>query len=389
MSISIKSKVKDEDTGARIVKVRLSSSKSFETPTRSITSTEHNYKVATIDKIVSSAGLGQGPSTTFENEIVQISKQSNLEQLHRFLKRNGTFNNAKKDIVAMKNAYSDKFIIFYPQFTKKMLYEQKQSIGIENLKTLVDLQTNACQLDNITLPESNPNQSFEKFKNDLSSLSKRALAYGGKEIIPYLDMGMGNTDSELFAKKYDYLIDSGYPIIGTVYRSYNQNYPNFRYLQDKDDDVLIICSGVGRYWQSNWTTAQLHIPNFWGIDITSLDSRSVPVSIDEKPVNDIKRFDKESLGIIKLQDHEDIYGDNLNCNCPVCSGKDLDGFKTGYSIDSDGKIDTTLLDKFCKLHEVYASTNEFDNERKFIEQSDSRTYINSHKYLSDFFDKNR
>jgi len=79
MSISVKSKIKDEDTGARIVKVRLSSSKSFETPSRSITSTEHNYKVATIDKIVSSTGLGQGPSTTFENEIVQISKQSNLE----------------------------------------------------------------------------------------------------------------------------------------------------------------------------------------------------------------------------------------------------------------------------------------------------------------------
>ncbi|MCK4797416.1 MAG: hypothetical protein KAT05_08545 [Spirochaetes bacterium] len=388
MSISVKLKTKDEETGAKVIDVKISSSQSFKSPTRSLTSTEHNYKVAVIDKIVSSAGLGQGPSTAFENEIFQVSKQFNLEQLHRYLKLNGTFNNAKKNIVALKNAYVNKFIIFYPQFTKKMLFDEKQHIGIENLKTLVDLQTIGCQLENITIPESNPNQNFNNFKKDLTFLSNRAETYGCKNLIPYLDMGMGGNDSELFANKYNYLIDSGYPIIGVAYRSINQHYPNFRYLQERADDVLIVGSDVGRYWQSNWTTAQLHIPNFFGIDVTSLGSKASP-GIERKPIDEIKRFDKDSLGIIKLGEHESIFGEHLNCNCPVCTGKTLSEFKTQYSVDSNGGTDTSILDKFCKLHEVYSSTDEFNNERKFIEENDTRTYINNHEYLSAFFNKNK
>lgn len=395
MSIDVKSKTKDEATGARIVRVKLSSSNSFETPTRSATSTEHNYKIQVIDKIASSCGLGQGPTTSFENEIFQISKLHDIGQLQRFLKKNGTFNNAKKEVVAKKKAYDDKFVIYYPAFSKKMFYEENRQLGIENLTTLIDFQVTACNLDNISIPESYPNQSFDDFKKDLQILSKRAVGHGGKQIIPYLDMGMKR---ELLIEKYRYLIDSGYPIIGTVYRSLNQHYPNFRYLQGRDDDVLIISSGVNRYWQSNWTTAYIHVPNFWGIDVTSLDSRPAPPEKDEygnylpreqKPLDDIKRFDQNSLGIIKLKDHEDNYGTDLNCTCAVCNGKNLDEFKSEYCIDAKGNIDTNILDNFCKLHETYASTSEFDNERKFIKQNDSKTYIDYHQFLNECIKKNK
>ncbi len=395
MSIDVKSKSKDWDTGARIVRVKLSSSNSFETPTRSITSTEHNYKIKTIDKIASSFGLGQGPSTSFENEILQISKSHDIEGLQRFLKKNGAFNSAKREVVAKNKAYFDKFVVYYPIFTKKMLYEQNQRLGIENLITLIDFQVHACKLENITIPESHPNQTFDNFKKDLSSLSKRALAHGGKQIIPYLDMGMS---SELFTAKYKYLIDSGYPIIGTVYRNLDENYPNFRYLQKMDDDVLIIGSGVNRYWQSNWTTAYMHVPNFWGIDVTSLESKPVVpkkdkfgnyIPIEQKPIDEIKRFDQTSLGIIKLKTHEDSYGKDLNCDCAVCSGKNLDEFKAEYSRDPAGNIDTAILDDFCKLHETYSSRSEFDIERKFIEQNESKAYIDSHQYLKECIEKNK
>ncbi len=119
--------------------------------------------------------------------------------MQRFLKENGAFNSAKRDVIAKKKAYDDKFVVYYPIFSKKMLYEQNQQLGIENLITLIDFQVHACKLENITIPESHPNQSFDNFKKDLSSLSKRALAHGGKHIVPYLDMGM---DRELFATKY-------------------------------------------------------------------------------------------------------------------------------------------------------------------------------------------
>lgn len=389
MSISVKLKFKDENTGARIVKTRISSSKSFLTPTRTITSTEHNYKVDVANAIVSSAGLGQGPSTAFENDIFQISKQLNPDTLSRYLKHNGTFNNSRKDIVAKKNAYEDKFIIFYPKFTKKMLFDDKVHIGMDNLKTIIDLQVESG-LEYVTIPESNPNQNFEAFKSDLEGLSKRAFSRGAKQVIPYLDMGMGTKEnSDIFTKKYDYLIDCGFPIIGTVFRSIAQNYPNFRYLEQSDDDVLRVCSGVSRFWQSNWTTSQLHIPNLWGLDVCSLDSQPVPGGIEHKNVADIKRFDKETLGILKLKDHNDNYGDELNCTCPICQGKTYDDFIEEYVTDSEGVINTNQLDKICKLHETYASTKEFENERSFIKQSDSLAYIDSHEHLSTFYNKSK
>ncbi len=165
-----------------------------------------------------------------------------------------------------------------------------------------------------------------------------------------------------------------------------------------DDDVLIICSGVNRYWQSNWTTAYMHVPNFWGIDVTSLESKPIVpkkdkfgnyIPIEPKPIDDIKRFDQISLGIIKLEDHEDSYGMDLNCDCAVCNGKNLDDFKVKYSSDSEGNIDTTILEDFCKLHETYASTKEFDNERKFIEQNESKTYVDDHQFLDEYIQKNK
>jgi len=379
--INVKSRYKDHDTGARVVEVRLSSANSFETPTRSITSTEHRYKVAINDRLVSTAGLGQGPQTAFPNEIFQISKEHDIEQLRRFAHQNGVFHTAKKDVVALKNAYVDKFLIYYPIFTKKMLYTDNRVIGRENLKTLIDFQVIAAGLTNVSIPESHPNQPFDTFTADLEALSRRAEAYGATQIIPYLDMGM---EADLFKQKYEFLINSGYPIIGTAYRSYTQHYPNFRLLQQKDDDVLLVSSGVDRYWHSNWTTAFMHIPNFWGLDITSLESRPTPVAIDPKPILKIKRFDQNSIGIITLGKHNETYGNELHCNCPVCNGKNLDDFIHDYSHDINNNADTHVLDKFCKLHETYASTNEFNNQRPFIKHNETKEYIESHHFINEF-----
>lgn len=392
MSIEVKSIIKDDDSGARVLRVKLSSSVSFETPTRTITSTEHRYQGSTIDKIKGSYGLGQGPDITFKNPIVQTSKEHTIPQLERFLKMNGTFDRAKKDVVSISNAYPDKFVIYYPSFTKKMFYIENQKIGIENLKTIIDFQIINCQIANVSIPESHPNQSFDDFKRDLNNLSKRAEAYGSREIIPYLDLGM---DNDLFQQKYGYIIDSGYPVLGLAYRNVTENYPNFRQLQDSDDDILRICSGVDRYWRSDWTTSFMHLPNFWGMDIVSVDSRAAVPKLDPegkpipiiKPIEKVKLFDKDQLGLLQLSEHEKIYHNDLNCNCPVCSGKTLDQFISEYSTDDAGNTSSHILDKFCKVHEIYASYGEFDNEKEYLKQSDSESYIKEHAYLNSYFEK--
>ena len=69
--------------------------------------------------------------------------------------------------------------------------------------------------------------------------------------------------------------------------------------------------------------------------------------------------------------------------------KNLDEFNSEYSRDAKGNIDTEILDHFCKLHETYASTSEFENERKFIKQNDSKTYIDYHEFLNDCITKNK
>lgn len=384
MSIKVKQLTKDYDAGARIVDVRISSSKSFKTPNRSLTSTEHNYR----NKAVLTSGLGLGKSISFENEIMQISKQHDIPQLRKFLKKNGTLKNARKDVLSKVNSYSDKLTLYYPRFNKTIpvadgtgkIKNERMTIGIENLRTLVDFQI-LCELENISILESNPNQKFDVFLNDFKSLSKRAFSYGTKNIVPFLDLEM---DNELFKLKYEYFIDSGTPIIGLINRSFISNYPNYRYLQNREDDVLLYCAGVDRYWRSNWTTAYMHLPQYFGIDVVGLESKSPNQPIPEKPIEKIKRFDSETLGIIQLDEQQSRYDENLNCNCPVCSGKTLNQFIEEYS---NGYTDSTLLDKYCKLHETYSSREEFNDERKFIQESDSLSYINEKEYLVPAYSK--
>ncbi len=359
---------KDESTGIRTIKVKTSQS-SFTTPSRTLTSTEHNYRTGAI---LPDVGLGSGISISFENPTFEITKQHTIEQMEKFTKKNGALHNAQRDVKAKLNCYEDKFRIYYPRFNKGT------KIDFKHLRTLIDFQTIFCEMDTVSILEQHPDQNVDSFSKDLNFLSQQAYAQEAKTVIPYIDFAM---DNNLFIRKYRLLKDMGFKVIGFTNRSLKTYYPNYRFIREQNDDIWLHCSGINRYWQSNWTTSQIHMLQLFGLDTFSLESKCA-ICPKPKPIEEIKRFDSNTMGIISIEDFRKRYHNDLNCNCPVCVNKKLNDYISEYSIDRTGVENTNLLDKYCKLHETYCSEKEFTKSQRFIKNNEGKHYIESKEYLN-------
>jgi hypothetical protein len=69
--------------------------------------------------------------------------------------------------------------------------------------------------------------------------------------------------------------------------------------------------------------------------------------------------------------------DNLNCNCPVCSSKNLDKMINEYTKDYKKIENISFLNIWYKIQDVNPSFNEFDIGRKTIMDNSYKGYINN------------
>ena len=67
---------------------------------------------------------------------------------------------------------------------------------------------------------------------------------------------------------------------------------------------------------------------------------------------------------------------NLKCECPACSEKNLNELaKDLEKYANKNKSLRSAVGDFSKVHEVYASTDEFEKSRKRIKEGDLKAYF--------------
>lgn len=352
--------------GARNIKIKTDKG-IFETPNRAVISTEGNYK--------KQVRLLDDP---FLNPLFESVGHFSTDTLHSLHTRNGPFAKRKTALSSQVRAYSapDMITKFFPQMKKNSI------ISVEDARVLADLQR-YCGYDMITIPDLSSNSSAEAYERHIVNMAENfVFPYSVAEPIPYVDMAM---EHELFKKKVDAIWDNSgsFKAMGVIFRSPPSFMANYMYLQKNNDrDIWIHASGVDRYYQKNWVTSQIHIPQIYGIDTVSLLSRRIGGEPAPKPIEKIKRYDKNSLGIIEISSHREIYGDQLGCSCPICQGKNLGEAISAYTINHKGEQDLCLLDTWFKLHETYASLDEFDKGRKAIKENSFKKYLESKEYIN-------
>jgi len=355
-----------DEYGPRVVEIK-TNKVNFETPDRAVTSTEGNYKkqVRALDD----------PFLHSIFESIAHFANENLQELHT---RNGPFAKRKTALSSQVRDYSDSDMItkFYPQMKKD------SCVSVEDARTLADLQR-YCGYDLITILDLSPNSPVEEFEKHITKMNEKFISpFTDAEPIPYIDMAM---DHDLFKKKVDAIWDNNgtFKVMGVIFRSPPLHMANYMYLQKNNDrDIWIHASGVNRYYQKNWTTSQIHIPQIYGIDTVSILSQRIGGEPISKPVEKIKRYDPKSLGIIEVKKHREKYGTNLDCDCPVCENKNLNQAIEKYTVNHKGEIDIALLDIWFKLHESFSSYSEFEEGRKYIKKDEFGDYLTEKEHLS-------
>lgn len=116
-------------------------------------------------------------------------------------------------------------------------------------------------------------------------------------------------------------------------------------------------------------TSQGMVLPYFGVDTFSRWVRPPPpVPVKKEKVN---VFDPRGWGVFVRSEYEKEYGDRLGCKCPVCKGKDVDGF---YEPD-----DKAVLD-LAKVHDHLAMETELADARKRIGKDGYAAAMGDHKF---------
>lgn len=412
--INIKT-VNREDSGIRVCEVKVSSSVSFKTPTRSMTYSEHTVE----EKITIDVEDPFDSDLSFKNPIIEVGESVSEAKLDKFRNQNGSFQYSKNKINSMIQVYDDAFVIYYPHMAPITPLTEADIVS------LINLQKNSNLLG-ITIPPLTYATNIEIFKSEIEKFVKIAdTAFGKKNfIIPYLDpIMLGKRKSPVFFREcLDFLLDCGsstFPIVGLritdkdMHTNLNQSLRHLNEVSSNCEDFLFHASGLYRINIDG--TSNPHIPQWYGIDsvaikpvrapsklfiwvisqmkagITSFSSspaEKMSKQIIEKnylSLRDIKksqnRFDNTNLGNIPFNVFESKHKE-LECQCPICKKrKSVQDFIEEYGDKKADKYNAFKINRYCKTHEMYASFEEFQMSQRFIESNEFSDYLNEKEYL--------
>ncbi|RJS48523.1 MAG: hypothetical protein CIT03_07450 [Methanobacterium sp.] len=352
----------------RVVKVS-SKKGSFETPTKAPTSTEINGK-----RNISFDG-------PFINPVFEISqrylKKENVQNLHR---KNGTFNRKISEINAYTDSLIDRYLVkYFPQIPSGIELDDR------DIRILIDLQLES-NINLITIPEPSNNCSstdfhdnFTKYWEYIAEVKPTATA------MPYINL---KQDHNLFENKLNLLKEYEHALhtIGIKFASIREYRPNLMSLAEfSEHDFWVHCSDGRRV--SNWRAlspgGQLHALQRYGIDTVSIEIPMGGGSISDKDYTTARYFNQTSVTIPKIIDSVDSEG-NLECNCPICSGQNLGEVAENLKrYASTKKPLRSVVSDFSKVHEVFASTNEFEISKQKIKEDSLKEYFDEKEGLKE------
>jgi hypothetical protein len=348
--------------GPRAVTVRTSKG-NIEAPTRSVNSSETRYRDQT--------GQTYEP---YENPVFEYVRNHTPETIAALETKNGPMAKEVEMLRSLGDRFTDRPRLSYPRLNQVTSLSQPQLRAIADAAIL-------AEYDLIPIPDAAPGPGgtlLSDYRKNLGSLRKYIEETCERVAIPYVDL---SDEPAVFKEKVDLLLATEFDVIGLVYRSPLNHYPNFTYVNSlSDKPVWFHASGVGRYWKR--LASQPHLPQRFGIDTVSIDAPKGGGGKEEgqekkvRPPEVIKRYDSRSLGLYPKDEASELFGQDLGCNCGICAGLTLDEFYAKYGKRPAGKKpDPEYLRQVACVHEVFASRDEFVKARKRVKAKDFDSYI--------------
>ncbi|MFQ5910890.1 MAG: hypothetical protein ACE5IJ_09265 [Thermoplasmata archaeon] len=351
-----------DDFGGRVSEVRTSRNR-FETPTRVATSTEYNYK------------KNLGIEVPFENDVGEYVARFNQGDIQAFTTRNGSYANRIRTATAYANQM--RFVVSkcYPQYPYAYPFDER------TIRLILDVQLESG-LDMVSIPHSVQEESrlTDHFRRWARYVEEYGERFGEVGIpVPHVPMRL---EEELFQDTLRELWDdrSTFPVVGLTYAPIHLYKINFDFLRNnRDQETWLHISQVPRakYRGTNPNVSVMHWPQIYGIDTVAT---MIPWGGGgtEPPANYgfIRYFDHPTLSVPKIgawiDDHKTT---ETQCPCPICRDRSFPEITDEFVAQRREEVDYSPLFGVFRLHEVFRSSDAFNEGRVVISENDFRRYM--------------
>lgn len=334
----------------------------FETPQRVPISTEVNAKI------------DLHFDDPWDNPVFEAANRfDKVDWLAALHSKNGRYSAKLRDVRGHINRFTGYALTkYYPHIGFQ------GTLSDRDVRILVELQIEAgCNI--VSIPEPGPNctaaafgANFEKFWEYASRISQDVA------VMPYINIAQ---DPSRFRAKLALIADHEHALwcLGLVYASPQQYRPNYLHVAEfGHHDVWVHCSGVRRYQSSVHPVSQLHSVQFFGVDSVALavprafynrNEQTTEAGLQPSPTpEDVRYFARAGLDYPKLGS-VCAGGSALPCDCPACGQRTLDSVVKGLASLGTGAEPTFQTRALSKIHDVYASSAEFEVARAEISES--------------------
>lgn len=338
----------------------------FETPTRVPNSSELNAKIQThFDE-------------PWDNLVFEVANRfADTDQVSALHRKNGAWAHRRRNLAAFVDRFTGYALTkYYPQLPADARLAER------DIMCLVDLQLEAG-FQVISLPEPYPTCTPDRFEKNLRR-SWEQVERNRPEVavMPYLSVRQGHSSFKEKLKVIRQHEDSLWAL-GIRFGSPFEYRPNFFELAEfSSRPFWVHASGVRRYVSPDNPAGQLHALDRFGIDTVSAEVPQPPT----QPTLDYSRvryFDRRFITYPRISEVSGK-GGHLPCDCPVCKRQLLESLVgTLKKLEPAGEI-ALRVNNASRVHEVYASTAEFEIVRETIRDGTLDGYFRRKEGLREF-----
>jgi len=357
--------------GARTLDVKVSSSKSFETPTRPISATELTAK-----SFLGYRGELQAPISALPVNL------NSGDRYQKFLKNNGMVNETRRKLQSMSDS-----TYMCPSFPILQLPPLNPKDMVP-FKIAFDMQCSVEDMDYTCIPTiKSKEKEFEQVVVEWCESAET----NNKGAVPQIRM---DEDLEIFSKKLNVLCNLSeaglIQIINVVYANPNKNPLQFVELWRRREDlnVIVNCSEVPRKGNELHNKGVKEDEEAYLIQhgVDSITRRKWAVSPKQAflrniipPPQSLTDVDGYDMAVhsasVRLENNLWMSTNHpLVCTCSVCKGNAREEIVQKFAYKDNGEIERSGLRYFSVLHDHQSDQSELKSMRKFIKSSEMNEY---------------
>lgn len=383
---------------SRTIEIELD--KKVVTPTRAATLTEYHYKA------------GVPTRTAIQNTVSLSILKMNLAHLSSFLNENGTYHSLSRRLSANNDIMKYSALrahIVQPTLTKTKKQDEKGKTVIVDsavdylvsnpekreqfLRFIIKLQSDQG-LDIISIPYLNlPLSDYSKLAKDVTERLRKV----NLEPLFVFDLDYQKS-AEKFGEALSMLIDKvGIKLLAFPHKSFSRHAVSYDKLSRyAGKDVAFLSLNAPREEEGAINLSTMHELPFLGNDVYAVESpRFLPKpdkpgqggtgSAKEEPKYEIKKekirfFNPDTL-VIEPSALRMAKPDEILKEIGEVGNENMLRILKDYGIMDNDQDKLTVLRSFSKVHELKASTTEFQTVQQRIKNEESTEYVKGHDAL--------